>query len=408
MSGRTSDVVVVGGGIVGAACAYYLARADVSVTLCERDDLAVGASGRNPGFVWMHTRRPGAQLELARLGRRLYDSLEAELEREIDFRPNGGLIFFHSPEQRKVMEEFVEERRSAGVDVELLDGDEARSLAPVLGEDVIGASYCREDAQITTAKVVEAFAAAAERLGARILRGAEVLEVRRTARGGVAGVTTTSGRVDAGGVVLATGVWAPALGVTLGLDLPIRPMRLQVVATGVRPPELDVLLYGPSAIPQYDVFASLPSFDASAFSDDGTGRGLPFLELACQTREGRFLLGCPIDMPPEPVWEPDLAGVGLICRSLPARLPALSSATFERAWAGCLPHTPDSLPVVDAAPDAPGLFVAAGHVFGNAAGPATGVLVSELVRGERPSIDARPFAYGRESLRASGAEATTW
>ena len=162
----STDVVIVGGGIVGAACAYELASSGVSVVLCEKSDLADGASGRNPGFVWMHTRRPGAQLQLSRRTRARYDTLPEEIEHDFDLRRNGGLIVFHTPVQHKVMAEFVDQRQREGVDVVLLDGDEARELCPILPADVLGASFCREDAQITTRKLVEGLARAAERHGA--------------------------------------------------------------------------------------------------------------------------------------------------------------------------------------------------------------------------------------------------
>jgi glycine/D-amino acid oxidase-like deaminating enzyme len=397
----SADVVVVGGGIVGASSAYQLAKAGVSVVLCEKDDLAFGASGRNPGFVWMHTRRPGAQLALARLGRSMYDTLEDELDWDVDLRRNGGLIFFHTPEQRKVMEEFVQARAADGVDVVLLDGDEAREAAPVLSDRVIGATFCSEDAQITTAKVVEGYGRAAEQLGARVLRGTEVREVL-VGDGRARGVETSAGRIDAGAVVIAAGVWSPLLLARLGIALPIEPMRLQVVATDVRPPMLERLLYGPRAVRQYDLFAELPSYREEDFVEDPAEleADLPFLELACQTRAGRFLLGCPMDFPGH-VWDPDVAGVGLICRYLPEAIPALARARFERAWAGVLPHTADGLPIVDRAPGVEGLFIAAGHVFGNTAGPATGLLISELVRAEPTSLDVGELRIDRSSLLTS-------
>lgn len=399
------DVAIVGGGIIGAACAYELARVGISVVLYEQDDLAVGASGRNPGYVWLHTRRPGPQLALSRSTRERLEHLPEELDHEFDLRTNGGLIFVHTDEQLAVMKEFVEARRELGLDVELVDGDEARDLAPVLPERVIGASFCREDAQITPSKLVEGLARAAEREGATILRGTAVRAIRPRSGSG-AELETSAGRVDAGAVVIAAGVWTPALVAPLGVDLPIRPMRLQVVATDVLPPMLERLLYGPSAIRQYDLFHGLPSYRDEYFaSDDELDDELPFLELACQTSEGRFLLGCTMDFPGE-VWHPDLAGIARICAAFTESLPVLRSAAFERAWAGLLPHTPDSLPMIDELEGSPGIFVAAGHVFGNSSALATATIVSALVRGESPGLDATPFRLDRPGLRASAG--TRW
>lgn len=402
---RSADVVVVGGGIIGAACAYELSRTGVSVVLCEREELAVGASGRNPGFVWLHTRKPGTQLSLARFSRARLEELPEELGEDFGFRPNGGLIFVHTEDQLAVLKEFVERRRVDGVDVELLSGEETRRLAPILPERVAGASFCREDAQITTSELVRALAVAAERHGATVLRGTEVHEVRTTG-GRTAGVQTSAGRIDAGTVVLTAGVWTKALAAPLGAELPIRPMRLQVVATEPLPPMLDLLLYGPRSIRQYDLFHDLPSYREELFVDDPTELDdeLPFLELACQTPEGRFLLGCPMDFPGE-VWQPDLAGVGAICRYLVQAIPSLAGVAFERAWAGLLPHMPDGLPVVDALREPTGTYVAAGHVFGNSSALATAAIVTAMVRGEPSPVDPDELALDRPSLRGSG---TRW
>lgn len=397
----SADVVIVGGGIVGAACAYELARAGVSVVLCEKTDLADGASGRNPGFVWMHTRRPGTQLQLSTRTRARYDTLTEELDHDFDLRRNGGLIVFHTPEQRTVMAEFADERQRDGVDVVLLDGDEARELCPILPPEVLGATYCSQDAQITTRKLVQGLARAAERHGATVLRGTEVTGIS-AAGGRITGVTTLGGRIEAGAVVLAAGVWTPALAAPLGLDIAIRPMRLQVVATGVASPQLSHLVYGPGAIRQYDIFRGLPSYREEDFAGDDDGDdAMPFLELACQSAEGRFLLGCPMDLSTAS-WEPDLEGIAATCRRLPAMLPALRGLRFEGAWAGLLPHTPDSLPVIDAAPGVEGLVIAAGHVFGNSSALATGEAVAARVRGEPVPFELTGVGVGRDGLRGEG------
>src|SRR5829696_9101396 len=100
------SVVVVGGGLVGTATAYYAAREGLQVTLLEQHHTGYGASGANPGFVWLHCRNPGWALEVSRRGRRLYDRLHGELPGGFELRPSGGLIYFTSEEQAPAFEEF--------------------------------------------------------------------------------------------------------------------------------------------------------------------------------------------------------------------------------------------------------------------------------------------------------------
>ena len=105
-------------------------------------------------------------------------------------------------------------------------------------------------------------------------------------------------------------------------------------------------------------------------------------------------------------WQPDLAGVSLVGEGMAAALPELAAARFARAWAGMLPLTADSLPIIDRAPGFDDLIIASGHVFGNAAGPTTGRLVADLVCGTAPAIDMTPFRADRPSLTPVAAGAT--
>src|SRR5688500_7459416 len=118
----TADTVVIGGGIVGAAAAYELAKLGARPLLLEAERLAYGASGRNLGYVWVHTRRPGPELDLVMWTRRQLPQLAEELGGDFDLRCNGGIIYFFTDEQRAVMREFVERRQAAGVDVQLQIG----------------------------------------------------------------------------------------------------------------------------------------------------------------------------------------------------------------------------------------------------------------------------------------------
>ncbi|MBA3234858.1 MAG: FAD-binding oxidoreductase [Chloroflexi bacterium] len=394
----STDVLVIGGGIVGASTAYQLALRGMSVTLLEADRLASGATGRNLGYIWLHTRRAGPELDLVMETRRGLEDLPEELGSDFGLRCRGGLIYFTTEAQAVVMREFVERRTADGVPMQLLDGHEARELAPILPAGVLGATFCPLDAQMESRRYVRAFAAAAQRAGATVIEGTAA-RTFRTDAGRVTSVQTDVGNISAGQIVLAAGAWSPYLAEQLGLDLQIHPMRLQIVQTEPMPPRLDILLYGPAALKQYAIFRELPSFRSETFETDlETRLGLALLESACQTSDGSYLLGCAMDYPGFD-WQPDLAGVSLVTEGLLGALPELRAARFARAWAGILPYTSDNLPIIGRAPGLDDVVIAAGHVFGNGAGPTTGRLVADLICGTEPALDMTPFQPGRESLR---------
>jgi glycine/D-amino acid oxidase-like deaminating enzyme len=401
-----TDVLIVGGGIVGAATAYHLARQGVPTILLEAETLAYGATGRNLGFLWVHTRKKGPELDLVMATRSGIDDLVGELGAEVDLRTNGGLVFFHDERQASVMREFVDHRNADGVPMTLLSGDDARELVPLLPPTVLGATFCPLDAQVEPTRWVEAFAGAARRLGAQVREG---IRVRRLLREGdrIIGVETDAGEIEAREVVLAAGGWTPELAATAGLELPIHPMRLQIVQTLPMPLETRHVVYGATALKQYGVFQDLPSFDDSLFMNDVEWRhDMLLLESFCQKADGSYLLGCSMDYPGF-LWDADLRGVSLINEVLMEHVPRFREAGFAKAWAGILPFTVDNLPIVDRMPGIDGLIVAAGHVFGNGAGPTTGQLVASLVTGAAPVISLEPFRATRDGLRI-GAEQSVW
>jgi glycine/D-amino acid oxidase-like deaminating enzyme len=403
---QSTDVLVIGGGIVGAATAYQLARRGLDVTLLESEGLAFGATGRNLGFIWLHTRRAGPELDLVMATRTSLADLPEELGADFGLRTRGGLIYFTTEAQAAVMREFVERRMADGVPMQLLDGNEARAMAPILPDTVLGATYCPLDAQVDPRRYVRAFAAAAQRAGARVVEGttARTIEAKD---GRITRVQTDIGPISAGHIVLAAGAWSPFVAAQLGVDLPIHPMRLQIVQTEPMPPRLEVVLYGPAAVKQYAIFRELPSYRHEAFATALEDRlGLALLESACQTADGSYLLGIAMDFPGFD-WKPDLAGVSLVAEGMAAALPELRAARFARAWAGVLPMTSDSLPIIGRAPGYDDLVIAAGHVFGNGAGPTTGRLVADLICGTEPLLDMTPFRPDRPSLHAV-AEGSAW
>ena len=402
----TRSVIVVGGGIVGCATAYYCAREGMRVTLLERRTVGYGASGRNPGWIWLHCRTPGFALDISRAGRALYTELLAELPGGFEFRPSGGLMYFLTPAQGAVFEAFVAARRADGLDMTLIGGAQVRRLVPPIRDDVLGASYCPEDAQIVTSTVVEALVRGARAQGATVREG---LAVERLAFDGerVIGVDTADGRLTADAVVIATGAWATRLLASAGIDVPIGGERLQILSTAPQPFRVEPLVYGPNATKQYALFRDLPGWDPAAFTTDGEDRdGLVLLPLLVQRASGELYLGCATDYPGELDPDPTLAGIAQIADGFGRDFPALRNVPITRAWAGILPFTSDQAPVIDEV--LPGLFVGAGHAFGNSAGPVTGRVLSQLIAGREPDFDISACRYGRPLDPIAVGAATHW
>jgi glycine/D-amino acid oxidase-like deaminating enzyme len=241
------SVVVVGGGIVGAATAYFAAREGLQVTLIEQHERAHGASGRNAGYVWLHCRNPGWALEISLAGRRLYDELRSDLPVPFEFRAEGGLIYFTDERQGPVFEEFVAARTHDGLDMSLLSGAEVRDLVKPIRPDVIGGSYCAQDAQIVTSTFVHALVEGALSEGARVFEGTEVTRLIH-AEDTIVGVDSTAGTFLADATVVATGAWTRQLLAGNGVEVRIGGERLQVLATQPLPlGQIRPVVYGPQS-----------------------------------------------------------------------------------------------------------------------------------------------------------------
>jgi glycine/D-amino acid oxidase-like deaminating enzyme len=402
-----ADVIVVGGGIVGVTTAWFLAERGVDVVLLEQRTLASGASGRNLGFLLMQTRNEGYSLELSRAGRAMYDDFAAELGPVFEYQSNGGMIYFTSDAQRRVFQEFADARRVHGIEIDVLDEQDVRAAAPILGPNVIGATYCAEDGQIRTPRFVRALGDACRRRGVRIHEGVTAIGLLRDGDR-VTGVRTTFGDVPAGAVVWCGGAWSRTLEQE-GVHVPIALERLGAVLTGPVGEELDKVVYGPLALKQYGLVRDQPSFreaDFAAAEEDRSG-GIMHLEAMAKLEDGRLLLGCPMDWPETIDETMPFLGLKLLIDRFLEGFPQYAGLGIEDTWCGVLPGTADALPIVGETEEAPGLFLGIGHVYGNVAGPITGKLLSELVTGAETTLPVEALSPARASL-VPGAEVVAW
>lgn len=388
------SIIVVGGGLVGASTAYFAAREGIDVTLLEMKERGYGASGRNPGFVWLHCRNPGWALDISLAGRALYDELKEDLPVPFGFRTDGGLIYFTDERQAPVFEQFVAARKADGLDMSLIGNAEVRDLVGPIRPDVLGASFCSNDAQINTPTVVNALVEGAIAQGAKVLEGVEVQRLIAS-DGTIIGVESDHGNFMADAVVVATGAWTEKLMAANDVDARVGRERLQVVALEPLPMQIKPVVYGPLTAKQYTLFRDLPAWDEDAFITDEERRtGAWMLALAAQRANGEILFGCPMDYPGDINMSTSVSGIRSVLEYIERDFPGLAEASLDRVWAGVLPFTSDMVPIIDEI--MPGLVVAAGHVFGNSSGPMTGKLVAQMLCEQTPELDMSEVRYGRE------------
>ncbi len=393
-----ADVVIVGGGIVGLCTAHALRRRGYDVVVVEQRFVAFGASGRNSGCVWLQTMHEGPELELARKGEALYEGFIDELGPTFEYRRNGGLFFFDTEAQRSIFEEYVDNRRVNGLDVELLDAPAARELSNAIPASAIGAVFCAQDAQFNGQKFVRGLADACRRSGVRIYENTAVLGLLR--RGDTAcGVTTVRGEIAAQAVVWAAGAWSGILERESVL-IPVEPVRVGLVQTQPVNKRSDVILHGPIGAASYRALSELDSFTTDVFPsvrsvDDQV---LGYQDMIAQSSEGNLLLGHTLEGPGSLNPHISMAATMAMMNTTLTRYPKYAADGVTGLWAGLVGFTPDGLPIISAVEGVRGLYINAGHSFGNASGPISGELMASLIADEGDADEVKPFALDRPAL----------
>ena len=369
------DVVIIGGGISGTATAYELARLGVPVTLVEQGTLASMASGWTLAGVRQSGReKPEIPLAMAAVERWGY--LSEELGADVEYRRNGNLRLILDEEARPATEARIAAENALGLKVEYLaDNAALREIAPALAEWIPGASFCPTDGHANPTAAVGAFAAAAQRLGAKILTETHVDGIE-VVGGKVAGVRTGAGIIPADVVVVAAGIYTNSLTEPLGIDIPYDLYRVSVIQTTPLPPHLDQVL-GTSAAD----FAGRQQVDGRFRFTDG---GAPWPHELDDLSGGY-----------EPIM-PTLQTIHQAISSAVSLVPALQAARIARVWGGLVDITPDEIPVIERSQEIDGLVMAAGFSgHGFCLGPVTGQILRDLgVEGETP-YPIEPFRRGR-------------
>ncbi|ALO97641.1 Oxidoreductase [Streptomyces hygroscopicus subsp. limoneus] len=368
----TCDVVVVGAGMTGAACALYAARAGLDVRLVDRGPVAGGTTGAGEGNLLVSDKEPGPELELALLSARLWAELAGELGAAIEYEPKGGLVVASTPGALAALRDFAADQRTAGVTAVPVDAGQLADVEPHVAPGMAGAVHYPQDAQVMPALAAAHLVRAS---GAALHTGRTVTGVLRTARGAVRGVRTDRGDIHAPAVVNAAGAWGGDLASLAGVRLPVLPRRGFVLVTEPLP-----------RMVRHKVYAA--DYVADVASDSAALRSSPVVE---GTAAGPVLIGATRE---RVGFDRSLSLTAM--RALAAGaiglFPFLERVRALRTYAGFRPYLPDHLPAIGPDPRVPGLFHACGHEgAGIGLAPGTGQLITQALTGKAPELDLTPF-----------------
>jgi sarcosine oxidase subunit beta len=370
-----ADVVVVGGGVMGTSTAFHLAEAGVDVLLLERDGLGAGSTSKAAGGVRAQFS-DALNIVLGARGLAAFADFARRPGQEIDLHRRGYLFLLTDAEDAEAFAAAVALQNELGVPTRLLSRAEAAALAPgVTTDDVLAATFHAGDGWCAPESVVLGYAAGARRHGARVLTGVGALGFEPDGDG--TRVRTTAGVVRAGAVVCAAGAWSGELGALAGVELPVTPLRRQILVTEPLPPVVEALL--PASMPM--------TIDAtSTFYLHREGPGV-LLGMSWDGERPGFATNV------DDAWLPELTG------AIERRAPALLDVGIAARWAGLYEVTPDHNALLGeaAAPACGGRFLYAtgfsGHGF--LQGPAVGEILRDLYLGRTPFVDVSPLSADR-------------
>lgn len=371
----TADVIIIGGGIVGCASAYYLAKRGITdvIVLEGSDSIGHGGSSRNGGGVRQSGRDP-RELPIAMAAvQKFWPTLSEELGRDTEYTQKGNLRLGKTEAHMKKLQALADSCRAGGLDVNMISGDDVRQISPYMADDVMGASFCPTDGHANPLVTTLDYYMRALELGVRFFTGAKVASLEKI-KGKVRKVLLEDGTVFEGNdIILCAGYESRYIMNTVGLDVPMTALVDCALVTEMEP----------------EMFPQMLGTAAADFYGH-------------QTKHGSFVFGSEsgleefIDCSPSDMSVQHPATLGASCRAIEGWIPALAKAKIVRSWSGILDCTRDGVCVLGRPEETPGLILACGfngHGFGTA--PAVGYMMAQTVVGEDPICDIKPLRYER-------------
>ncbi|TCP23447.1 sarcosine oxidase subunit beta [Scopulibacillus darangshiensis] len=381
---KHTEVAVIGGGIVGCAVAYYTAKRGVAVTIIEKDELASGTSSHCDGNILAIDKDPGFDSQMSLKSQELVDQLAKELSLEFEYRQPGSILVCETDDEMEAAEKWVKMQKEAGLPFRMLDRSDLRQESKYLADDLPGGLECASDSTVNPYMLTYALFEEAKTYGVSFLKKTTVMNINFVNNQYL--IETDQGSVTAKYVVNCGGVWAPKIGEMLEIPIPIFPRKGHLLVASRQVP------VSPRKVMEFGYLMS--KFGGKRQVDAETERyGVALVFEPTQSQN--FLLGSSREFAG---FDIDVNWDVVTCMAKRGIrfYPKMSDMNVIRMYAGLRPWTKDHLPIVSKVDKYPGYYIAAGHEGdGISLAAITGKVISEMISGDKTSIETDPLRYDR-------------
>ncbi|QSB11202.1 FAD-binding oxidoreductase [Lysinibacillus fusiformis] len=379
------DIVIIGGGIIGAAIAYYCAKAGLEITVLEKNELASGTSSRCDGNILAIDKDPGFDSQMSLVSQQLVHELDKDLEIKFEYRNPGSILVCESDVEMEAAQQWVTRQKQAGLDFKMLDRADLKNESKFFADDLYGGLECKTDSTVNPYMLTFSMFHSAEKFGAKIRKHTEVREIKKQSDGTFL-IDTNVEMMTANKVINACGIWAPSIGQMLGIDIPIQPRKGHLIVASRQEP------VGLRKVMEFGYLISKFGGQRMVDADiEKYGVALVFEPTEAQN----FLIGSSRQFVGfDTKVNHDV--VKMIARRAMRFYPKIADMSIIRTYCGLRPWTEDHLPIICEVEQVPGFYIAAGHEGdGISLAAVTGKLVQELLQYKDTCIPKEPVNMNR-------------
>lgn len=386
---RHSDVLIIGGGIIGCSIAYYTSKYGRDVTIIEKGEFVSGTSSRCDGNILAIDKDPGFDSQMSLVSQKLVNELSEELEHSFEYRAPGSILVCESDEEMEAAQQWVNRQKEAGLPFRMLDRQDIKEESPFFADDLLGGLECATDSTVNPYLLAFSLLAESKKFGTKAFNNTEVKEVKRDIDGSFI-VETTNGTFTAKKVVNAAGVWAPKIGQMLDVNIPIEPRKGHIIVASRQQH------VGCRKVMEFGYLIS--KFGGKRKVDALTekyGVALVFEP----TESQNFLIGSSREFVG---FHTKINNEVIKCIANRAIrfYPKMADMMVIRSYAGLRPWTEDHLPIISRVEHIPNYFIAAGHEGdGISLAAVTGKVIEELLNEKETIIPIEPLRLSRFTER---------